>query len=115
MRNQICRLQRKVHPFPMQTDAAMPGPVEKFISKHPLEIGQNLGCDGRMQAVAAEVHSQAGQIEAAGVAAHTLTALDYGDLEAFATRQFEGGAEARRAAAQHDYGRFGFIPWTLKM
>ena len=68
--------------------------VEQRISQHAPDVGHDLGRAGGVQPVAAEIHAQAGNIEAAGIAADGRFALDHRDVEAAAPRQLVRAAQA---------------------
>ena len=51
----------------------------------------------------AEVHPQAGHLEAAGIAPDGAFALDRGHVEAAAPRQLAGTAQTRRTRSNHYY------------
>jgi hypothetical protein len=54
-----------------------------------------------VQAVAAEIHPQPGNLEAAGIATHHTFALDRGHIEAAAPRKLKGSAESRGPGADY--------------
>ena len=69
------------------------------------EQGEVAGVDGRVHAVAAQVHPLPGHLDAGGHAPDVVLGLDHDDLLAGA-RRAERGEESRGAGAHdHDVGR----------
>jgi len=68
-RDEVERLQRKVHPSTPQPDAAVARTVQQVIAQQSADIGHHGRGARRVQPVAAEVHGNPVDGEAAGVSA----------------------------------------------
>ena len=87
----------------------MARPVEQVVAEQRPDVAEDLGVARGVQAVAAVVHGLAGELEAAGVAAHGALRSITVTPDAASPGEPVGRAEAGRAGAQDDHvgGRGG--------
>src|SRR5205823_5957868 len=73
----IAESQREREPAAAEGDAAAAGAGLKVVAEEPAEVGLELGIEDAVQAVAAVIDAHARDLEAAGHAAHRVTAFEH--------------------------------------
>ena len=96
--------QREMNPAAEQSDAAVPRPREQVVAQQFAHERQHAGIGGGMEAMAAVIDLQAGELEAAGVAADAVGLFEDGDLVSVASES-KSGAEPRRSGAENRHAR----------
>src|SRR5262249_14545975 len=94
-----------MNPAAAKANAAVTRPVEQVLSEESANVGQGAGVTGRMEAMAAVIDVQAGQLEAAGQAADARVPLQYGDAATLPAGKLVGGAHPSRSRSQNDHFR----------
>jgi hypothetical protein len=93
----------------------MSRPVEKLVIEKRLDVAQYLRLAGGVKAMAAVIHGNALQLEAAGIASHVISLLYDKGHGLAAASQLPGGPDAGWACAQYGYSPMRASPLDLSL
>ena len=108
---EVAGLEREVNPAILEADAAVAWAIEQIVSQQGAQIVQNSGITRGMQAVAAIIHPDSVELEAARVAADGLALFQHGDAGQACARELICGSYARGAGPEDDDVGMGIVRW----